>query len=180
MDETKNIISKAFLSLIKTKSPDKITVIDICKHAHVSRETFYYHFADKYDLFKWIYKQGLTDRIRSHSTETLWSEMIEKVIFDAIEYNDLFSKVLGNASLEYSEIMFEALYEFYYDELSKGQPDGELSEQIEAEIYIYLKGGIDYYKYHVKKYNDFSYEKVSKLIAGAMPDVLTELWQRTL
>lgn len=177
MYSTKEIIANGFITLVNKKRPDKITVIDICRQANVSRETFYYHFVDKYDLFKWIYTQNLIERIHNHSKDNTWPIMIEKIINDAIEYSLLFKSVLGESSIEYSEIIFKTLYEFYYEELSKGQPDGKLPEQIEAEIYIYLKGGIDYFKYYFEKHTDVTYQDVSKLIAGAMPDTLTNLWK---
>lgn len=176
MYDTKEIIANAFLALIKEKSPDKVTIIDICKKANVSRETFYYHFVDKYDLFKWIYKDTLTKRIQSHATESSWSAMIEKSINDAVEYSDFFEKVLGKAALEYSEITFETLYEVYYAELSKSRPGGKLPHQTEAEMYIYLKGGIEFFKHYVKTHSNVSYAEISRLIAGAMPERLSRLW----
>lgn len=176
MAGTKEDIINGFLELAKEKRPDKITVIDICKKAHIARETFYYHFEDKYDLFKWMYRQNLTERIRSHFGEGSWQEIIEKAINDAVEYHITFEKILGKAPLEYSEIVFETLYNFYYEELSKGLPDGKLSEQTEAEMYIYLRGGIDYFKFYFEKHKDASYKDVSKLIAGAMPETLTKLY----
>ncbi len=179
MYETKEIIANAFLQLASEKSPDKITIIDICRRANISRETFYYHFVDKYDLFKWIYKQNLLKRMHSNSAEPSWPKMIEKTINDAAEYIGFFEKVLGKATIEYAEIMFETLYEFYYSELSEKRPGGRLSRQEEAEMYIYLKGGIEFFKYYFKNHSDTSAENVSRLIAGAMPDKLTKLWQDT-
>jgi len=138
MAETKDHIVQGFRTIANKKNPDKISVIEICKAAHVSRETFYYHFNDKYDLFKYLYKQNLTERIQRHSGEKTWQDFIEKVIYDDKENRVFFKKILGKSSIEYSEIMFEELYEFYYNELSEGIDGGKLSEQVEAEIYIYI------------------------------------------
>ncbi len=181
MYETKEIIANGFLTLINGKNPDKITVKDICKQSNVSRETFYYHFTDKYDLFKWIYKQNLKKRILNNSHESSWTDLIRKTISDALSNRGLFKKTMKNASSpEYSKIIFDALYEFYVEELSKGQPDSKLPEQVEAEIYIYLKGGIDYFKYYFEHHDDTSYDNISKLIAGAMPESLSQLWKNNI
>ena len=174
MCDTKKIIANGFLDLAKRINPDKITVIDICKHSNVSRETFYYHFTDKYDLFKWIYQQSLTERIRKYSYESSLQQIIEKVIYDAGENSECLEKLLGKASFEYSEITYETLYNFYYSELSKSQPDGKLPEEIEAEMYIYLKGGIEYFKHY---YKEHTYRNLSKLIANAIPEKLALLWK---
>jgi len=43
----------AVLKLLNRRNFEKITVNDICEEALVSRATFYAHFNDKYDLFKY-------------------------------------------------------------------------------------------------------------------------------
>ena len=179
MFETKEIIADGFLTLLNMKSPDKITVKDICKQSNISRETFYYHFTDKYDLFKWIYKQNLRERILNNSQESSWTDLIRKTIGDALANRGLFKRTIENASSpEFTKIIFDALYEFYVEELSKGESDGKLSEQVEAEIYIYLKGGMDYFKYYFEHHDDSSYDNISRLLAGAMPESLSHLWKR--
>ena len=179
MPETKEIIADGFLTLLNGKNPDKITVKDICKQSNISRETFYYHFTDKYDLFKWIYKQNLRKRILNNSQESSWTDLIRKTIADALANRGLFKKTMKDASSpEYSKIIFDALYEFYVEELSQGQSDGKLPEQVEADIYIYLKGGIEYFTYYFEHHDDPSYDNISKLIAGAMPESLSQLWKR--
>ncbi len=177
MYDTKEIISNAFLALVKEKNPDKITVIDICRKANVSRETFYYHFSDKYELFKWMYKHSLIKRIKSHYNEVSWKVMIEKTINDAVEDSVFFEKILGKASIEYSQIVFETLYETYYETLSEKHPDARLPEQTEAQMFIFLKGGIEYFSHYFKNHSDSSYKNISRLIAGAMPDTLIDIWR---
>lgn len=47
---TQKAIKIALLQLIETKGFEKITVKDITDEAEISRNTFYLHFEDKYDL----------------------------------------------------------------------------------------------------------------------------------
>ena len=59
-DVTKNMIKDSFLKLLnRSNDIDKITVSSIIKQAKISRQTFYYHFQDIYDLREWIIKQTL-------------------------------------------------------------------------------------------------------------------------
>ena len=55
--DTKTIFGESLLALNKTKDLDKITISDILKKAGFSRQTFYNHFADKYELIQYVYKQ---------------------------------------------------------------------------------------------------------------------------
>lgn len=54
-NKTKDQLSHNFLILLKTKGIEEISVSELCKKSDISRETFYYHFQDKYDLISWIY-----------------------------------------------------------------------------------------------------------------------------
>ena len=47
---TKRAIKDAFMSLLNERPFEKITVKDIIEKCGVSRNTFYYHFQDVYDL----------------------------------------------------------------------------------------------------------------------------------
>lgn len=47
---TKMVIRQAFMEAMKSKPFQKITVADICALAEISRPTFYFHYADKFDL----------------------------------------------------------------------------------------------------------------------------------
>lgn len=51
---TKRAIREAFFKLIKEKGFDSITVKDITDEAMISRNTFYLHYSDKYDLLNKI------------------------------------------------------------------------------------------------------------------------------
>ncbi len=47
---TKNAIRETFIELLKKKSIDKITVKDIVEECGINRNTFYYYYADIYEL----------------------------------------------------------------------------------------------------------------------------------
>lgn len=57
---TKMVIRDAFLSLVKTKPIQKITIADICGLADISRPTFYLHYRDIYALLDEIGENMLT------------------------------------------------------------------------------------------------------------------------
>lgn len=48
---TKQVIQASFRTLLTAKSLDKITVRDIVEDCCLTRNTFYYHYEDIYDLF---------------------------------------------------------------------------------------------------------------------------------
>lgn len=60
-ERTDRDITNAFLSLLETKSFEKITVDDIIDAAMVNRSTFYQHFQDKYAILEMLQKKYVTE-----------------------------------------------------------------------------------------------------------------------
>ena len=58
---TKRAIVDALKELTQTKTFDKISVKDISLQCGINRQTFYYHFEDKFILLKWIYEHDIED-----------------------------------------------------------------------------------------------------------------------
>ena len=71
-NSTKNRIAHAFKELVCRKSFHKITINDIATECHMTRENFYYHFRDKYDIVSWILVHELLDSLPYEEDFTLW------------------------------------------------------------------------------------------------------------
>lgn len=61
-------ITEAFWKLLEKKPIDKITVTEICERIEISRNTFYYHFANVYDVVEELFRDEET-RLASASTD---------------------------------------------------------------------------------------------------------------
>ena len=59
--KTKYALSAALQELLNHMTLDHITVKDIVDRAHVSRQTFYYHFSDVYDLLEWSFHEAVEE-----------------------------------------------------------------------------------------------------------------------
>ena len=60
-ENTKRHIVTSFLSLMEEKPWEKISVIEICRKAEITRGTFYQYFSDIYDLVEQLEHSLLTD-----------------------------------------------------------------------------------------------------------------------
>ena len=72
---TKKALAQSLKELGASKILDKITVADITDHCGVNRQTFYYHFNDKYELLNWIYTQELLPLTKDLTFEN-WGEKL--------------------------------------------------------------------------------------------------------
>jgi len=69
----KAAIIDSFKELLTKKSIDKITVKAVCEHCDVNRQTFYNHFTDIMDVFKFIFYEELEIEIEQNRTFENWS-----------------------------------------------------------------------------------------------------------
>ena len=65
--KTKKAIAEAFMSLLREKSLEEITVNELCEKAGVRRTTFYKHFNDKFD-----YIASFTRSLRTQFDNIIW------------------------------------------------------------------------------------------------------------
>ena len=54
-DSTRRLFADTIQKMMEKESLDRIRVKDLCRLCGADRQTFYYHFRDKYDLIAWIY-----------------------------------------------------------------------------------------------------------------------------
>lgn len=77
---TKQAIADGFKGLMRIKSFDKITISDIAKSCGLNRQTFYYHFQDKYELLDWIYYNEAISVMTEGLTFENWSSRIYRML----------------------------------------------------------------------------------------------------
>lgn len=114
MNSTKIRLADSLKKLIKTQTLEKISIQDICSNAYLSRQSFYNHFNDKYELVSWI-----LDSI-FHSTHTItdldcpWINNTKLFLEKMKDDEDFFNKAyryIGQNSLE--EHHLELLNNYY-------------------------------------------------------------------
>ena len=71
---TKCLIAKGVKKLLETVSFGEISVGEICKQCQISRNTFYYHFKDKFDVIHWIFYTEITPILEESFSINHWEE----------------------------------------------------------------------------------------------------------
>ena len=87
-NQTKHLLAESLQELMVTTPLEKISVNDIVDHAGVGRNTFYYHFEDKYDLVNWYFQSGITQFLVERGAYT-------QLGFPAGSYQGLFFRKQG-------------------------------------------------------------------------------------
>ena len=72
---TKRALSASLKELMQEKPFEKISVADICQKCDMNRQSFYYHFKDKYDLVNWIFDTEFIDVARKAEFSDQWDSL---------------------------------------------------------------------------------------------------------
>jgi len=109
---TKQAIVAAFKELMKEKSFDKISISDITSRSYFNRQTFYYHFQDKYELMNYIYYYEifvpLVTDLNEENYNTKFYEMFTKMKSEQYLYENA---VQMNAEYGFVEYLYKVLKE---------------------------------------------------------------------
>jgi probable dihydroxyacetone kinase regulator len=71
-DSTKRLFACTIEEMMETIPLEKIRVKDLCSRCGADRQSFYYHFKDKYDLVNWIFLVGFLSKMNIDDYETGW------------------------------------------------------------------------------------------------------------
>lgn len=95
-ERTKAMFADALLQTIENKELSKVRVLELCRICGTDRQTFYYHFRDKYDLVAWIYESDLQETfLADHNTpsreqiEFLLNRLQKKQAFYSKAFQDM-------------------------------------------------------------------------------------------
>lgn len=128
---TKRALSLALKELMQEKPFQKISVADICEKCSMNRQSFYYHFKDKYELVIWVFDMELLELIqqRQVSDEPLGIilQICEIIYENRVFYRSAFA-VQGQNSL--SDHVREITAPMLQVRLRKALPNGEISSFI--------------------------------------------------
>lgn len=81
MNDLKEKIANLLMEECETKTLDKITVNDLTKKLNVTRQAFYYHFADIYSVIEWIYETAAKQILQEYSDIKSWTFGFYSIMF---------------------------------------------------------------------------------------------------
>ena len=119
-EETLFLFAKAIKSLIKKQPLDKITVTDIVSTAGKTRQTFYRHFQDKYDLVNWYFEKLVLKSFEEMNQGGTLQEALN-LKFAFIEQEHAFFKEAFKSN-DYNNLIhydFCCIYDFYKEYIHK-------------------------------------------------------------
>ena len=139
---TVTALETALKDIMRQTPFERITVSDITNRCQLNRQTFYYHFADKYALLGQIYKQEIFDPFTDGLTFENWNthllQMFETMAADAA----LYKNAVLHADDEFRRFLFQSAATLFRDAVAKlnlrsGLQIGEEEQHFIADFFAY-------------------------------------------
>lgn len=121
---SKKLIRQAFLTLLKTKSPSDITIMDVVKEANINRATFYAHYSCLRDLADEIEKEVI-DRmmtlLKDFKADNFFSNPSPLLLQISIFLNEDIETYKTLINTPGSKLFLQKLMAIFIDYLEKDQ-----------------------------------------------------------
>lgn len=115
---TKNRIINTFNDMLDRMPFDKITVMALIKECQISRNTFYYHYQNIYELLDDSLTKWLGAHIDSASAQS-WQDVAKAILYSCVEHKNRIYNI--------------------YNSLSRDQISFYVFERISSTVYVYME-----------------------------------------
>lgn len=137
---TKRAIAEALKQICKEKPFDKISISDITAVCGLNRQTFYYHFQDKYDLLSWIYYNENFARIADDITLDNWDQKILELLQNLKREKYFYMNTIKDQEHTFESYLFEMAKALFSEAIVRIDENSSLAEEeqdFNAGFYAY-------------------------------------------
>lgn len=176
---TKKAMAMSIKQLMTKKPLSKITVQDIVDNCGLNRQTFYYHFQDKYDLVNWIYFTEAVESIAVYQNNSSnWSEGIRQVMLYLMKNRSFYINALNTPGQNaFDGYLFEVTHELIaqvVDDLAEGEQVNLSEKKFIANFYTHAIVGIaiEWLKNGLQETPDVICSRLRDIVAGSMKQAI--------
>lgn len=132
---TKKALINSLKELCRHKNFDKITVTDITKHSGLNRQTFYYHFMDKYDALNWIYENETFSGIEETINLINCSQRLKTMFKTMREDKNFYMNTICHQKNSFANILYNAISKIFLTNIKALNPEKNIEE---ARLNFYI------------------------------------------
>ncbi len=143
---TKQALEASLKRLLLKKPLDKITINDLARDCGISRNTFYYHFRDIYDLVEWASREDAEQALAGCRASGAWQESLARFFQLMLDNKPFIMNAYRSVSREQVEAyLHKVLYGLLLDVVERraeGMNVAEADKQFIAHFYKYAFAGL--------------------------------------
>lgn len=164
-DRTKLALAKALQELLNTKSLDEVRVSELCSRCNLQRQSFYYHFQDKYDLVAWIFMQD-TSRVFAACGSQLNLQFMSSLLNTFYEKKQFYLRIMADRSQNLPLLYIQDyVFRFCMSRYQKRDHTYELKAKVKFLVY----GSIGVVWEWLGDERDFTSDELAKWMFDMIP-----------
>lgn len=136
MDSAKDRFGLALKEELKTKPLNKVTVSRLAEGAGLGRQSFYYHFADVYDLVTWVFERDVAEKIMSCASYDRWAEGFEQLLQYMRMHREEVNAVMRSLSHRELETFFYRQFRQMMEAVVSQLQDGLTIKEEERQLVV--------------------------------------------
>jgi AcrR family transcriptional regulator len=176
-ESTKLALAEACKACMHKTPVENITVKQICDQSHLSRQTFYRCFLDKYDLINWYFDRLLHESFsQMGSGKTIQEGLILKFRYIQQEYVFFRAAFSTDTQNNLQQHDFEMIFSFYQNLIQKKH--AECTQEILDILEMYCWASIYMTVKWVMQEMPKSPEELTRTMIAAMPKELSDLFKK--
>ena len=168
-------LAEALENICKRKSLENITVSQIAQEAGVTRQVFYHHFDDKFELASWIHYVHLFQSVKSameKETNSLWREAIRNWMHHLKDNKEFYINAFQSVSQkEFQRIIRDFFYRAYTWHMTQNMKR-ELTEEEAYVLRIFIFGSMEVVYEWIAGEMVMPVERMAELQETAMPELI--------
>lgn len=125
---TKKLLGQALIILSQKKNFSKITISDITQVSGFNRQTFYYHFRDKYELLIWIYEQDAFRVVDQQLNFDNWHIYMQRLLEVILQNKDFYINTIHTDEVYFGDFVFRFTETFFCRAINLLDVEGKLHE----------------------------------------------------
>ena len=135
-DNTKMNLGIALKKLLKEKPLEKIRIHDLTKLAGINRQSFYFHYADIYELVGDVIRTAIFETVGEHCTMDTWEEGMLAMYQRTLEEKEFVVAVYNAIPKERIQLFLEDVLTTYMIYALKDTAGGQLLSEEDRDIFI--------------------------------------------
>ncbi|QHQ61775.1 TetR family transcriptional regulator [Anaerocolumna sedimenticola] len=172
LKSAKEVLAESLKKMLEKKTLKSITVKDLVKDCGISRQAFYYHFNDIFELVEWIFVEEASKALADNRNIDNWQQGYCHVLKNMRDNKALVVNVYRSISREYLEtFMYKVLHDVIYpvvEEQSAGMNVDVKHKEFIAHFYslAVVAMGLDWVRGGMKEEPEDIAEQVAILVKG--------------
>ena len=176
---TKKALALSIKKLMETIPLSKISIRQIADNCGVNRQTFYYHFKDKFDLVNWIYYTEAIENLAGDTNYEHWTDAMYKTLTYLMNNKSFYTNALNTPGQNaFDGYLFKETYDLIMgvvNDVSSGIKVSTTDKSFIADFYTHAFVGItvQWIKNSMKEPPKVMVNKLNEVVEGSMLGALT-------